>query len=236
MRVVVTTCEKYHWALMPFSHLFNIYWSNLQPVTVLTDNEVSDTIKLPENFEVAVYKYDEKPSQKQWSNMLIDYLRDIDDKNIVLMLDDYWLVRTVDHTGIGTLHEYMQDSDDILRMDLTDDRQYNGEAVNIGHWGHYDLVETPSESPYQLSLQVGIWNRKKLLNILRRNITPWEVELYLASDTLHGKEGMRVLGTRQCLIRYANVFVDGNPNKARPDQIEKIPHEHVEEMERLGYL
>jgi len=234
MKVIVTTCQKYHWALRPFSYLFNVYWSKLQPVTILTDNRIN--IQLPPNFGVDVRKYNERPRQSQWSTMLIDYLSDIEDKNIVLMMDDYWLVRTVDNTGISTLYDYANTQDDILRIDLTDDRQYNGMAKNIGYWGHYDLLETPFDSPYQLSLQVGIWNREKLLSILRRGMTPWEVELYLAQDTLGDKPEMRVIGTRQCLIRYANVFKGGNPNELRSDQVAKIPQEHVTEMERLGYL
>ena len=34
LRVFVTTSDRYLWALRPFAHLFNRYWSELQPVVV----------------------------------------------------------------------------------------------------------------------------------------------------------------------------------------------------------
>jgi hypothetical protein len=79
---------------------------------------------------------------------------------------------------------------------------------DIGAWGHYDLVETPNDSEYQMSLQAGIWNRDLLLSLMRPGLDPHEVELNL-SPTLHERNDMRVIGTRQRPVRYSNIYYQG---------------------------
>ena len=171
--------------------------------------------------------------QDKWSNGVIELLEHIDDELLVILLEDYWLVRKVDNQGVNTLADLMRIHKDILRVDLTDDRQYAGDMKDVGYYGHYDLVSTPNDSPYQLSLQAGIWRRELLLKLLRPELSPWQVELYL-SPTMHERDDMRVLGTRQRLIRYINAFKGGDSEKVL--NLEGIPKEHLEVMEAKGWL
>ena len=155
------------------------------------------------------------------------------------MLEDYWITRKVDNTGIDTLADYQRNHTDILRVDLTDDRQYAGDRFDIGAWGHYDMLETPSDSPYQVSLQAGIWNRRLLLKLIRPELSPWEVELYLSPAlhervTLKNVNDMRVVGTRQRPIRYINAFKGGDSSEVL--NLEGIPEHHRKHMEEQGWL
>jgi len=231
INVYVFTSEKYLWALEPFAYLFNTYWSEQQPCTIVTD--VVPDFELPSNFNVSTISDNNPLPQKQWSNGLIAMLTNIKDEHFVFLLEDYWIVRKVDNTGIETLAEYIHNHPKILRMDLTDDRQYAGDMKDIGAWGHYDIVETPNDSPYQMSLQAGIWNRRLLLKLIRPDLTPWEVELYL-SPTLHERKDMRVVGTRQRPIRYINAFRGGDSEKVL--NLEGIPNEHLEVMRSRGWI
>lgn len=229
--VYVITSEKYHWALRPFCYLFNIYWSTLQQVTVVTDAPIK--IDLPPNFTQKSISEGQPLPQENWSNGIIYMLNHMPSSHFVLLLEDYWLVRTVDHQGIKTLHELAIKHPDILRIDLTDDRQYSGQMKDAGYYGHYDLVETPGESPYQMSLQAGIWSRDLLLSIIKPNMSPWQVELEISPD-LHNRDDIRVIGTRQRLIRYVNVFKGGDSEKAL--NLEGLPKEHLNELRRRGWL
>ena len=161
-------------------------------------------------------------------------LENISDSHFVFLLEDYWLCRTVDHQAIETLADWASGQPDVLRVDLTDDRQYAGDMRDIGYLGRLDMVETPPDSPYQFSLQAAIWNRELLLELVRPELTPWEAELYL-SPTLHEiGDRMRAVGTRQRPIRYINAFKGGDSEEVL--NLEGIPGEHVVEMRKRGWV
>ncbi len=231
--VLVVTSARYLWALRPFAYLFNIYWSDSQPVIVVSD--ARPDFALPPNFEVRIIGNGKPIPAERWTDGLIEALEWLDDTHTVIMLEDYWLVRRVDALGVSYLVNFMAQITQaaVLRMDLTADRQYNGYAKNVGYLGHYDLVETPGESEYQMSLQAGIWNVNLLLGLLKPGMSPWDVELQL-SPLLHDREDLRVLGTRQCPIRYINAFKSGQEFELQ--QLDQLPAHHREELESYGWL
>lgn len=234
MRVVVLTSERYLWAMRPFAYLFNTFWSSLQPVTVVTD--VRPEFSLPDNFTVTSPSLGRPVPKERWSDLLIIALRNvIKDPQFVLMLEDYWLVRTVDYSGVDTLAELMRNSGNIARVDLTGDRQFNGKARHAGYYGHYDIIETDAPSDYQLSLQAGIWSREHMLEILRPGWSAWETELE-GTTVLNNRPEMRVIGTRQHPVRYINALKGGNAKDLRMEEVEYMPHEHFNRIKELGYL
>lgn len=211
LRVFVLTCDRYLWAMKGFIYQFQKYWSELQPVVVV-GYEKPD-FGLPDNFSfhsIAPKDY----GKDKWSTGLIEFLKSVEDKHFVLFLEDYWLCRRVNTLAVGSLHELCTLQPEILRMDLTDDRQYAGEMNDFGHipyYGSNDIVFTPPHSPYQMSLQAAIWSRKRLLEILQCDQSAWEVEIGKTSHLLAKRPDMWVLGTRQRPVRYANVFRGGDP-------------------------
>ena len=225
--VVVLTSDTYSWALKPFSFLFNQYWSALQPVIVGTDTRLE--FELPPNFRVVSMSDWKALPKEQWSDGLIQLLRSEVGPFFTLLLDDYWISRTVDHQGISSLADYMGMHPEVLRMDLTTDRLYAGGMFDVESWGHYDIIETPHGTPYQMSLQAGIWNRDRMLEILQPGLTPWQVEVQTSPP-----ETMRVLGCRQIPMRYINAFKGGDPGQVL--NLEGMPVERVEEMAAAGWF
>ena len=235
LRVFVITCNKYQWALRGFAHQFNKYWSSLQPVVVA--GYTPPDFSLPPNFTFHSVSPDEYPSEK-WSTGLIQFLNAIDDQHFVLLLEDYWLCRGVNHLAIGTLWELCQLQSQIIRMDLTDDRQYNGESRDFEHipyYGSNDIIWTPSASPYQMSLQAAIWNRKHLLEVLKPDESAWQVETAGTATNLRKREDLWVLGTRQRPVRYANVFRGGDASKEALN-LTYLTKEDIEELREVGAL
>lgn len=228
MRVIVMTSDSYLWALRPFCYLFNIYWSSLQPVLVVGYSRPK--FPLPNNFEF--YSVGDQTGPDQWSGTLIRALNYIPDTHFVLMLEDYWLQRTVDHVGIASLTEYCQGHDEVIRLDLTDDRLHAygdaRDAPDYGPWGHYDLIITGNDKQYQFSMQAGIWNKHHMLSLIQAGKSPWEVELYTSIP-----DGWIVLGTRQFPLRYANALLKG---RFIQKQFDKIPAEHRNLIINSGWL
>lgn len=226
IRTILPICDRNLWALQPFSYLHNIYWSNEQSVLVIGFK--FPDFELPRNFSFHSLSPSD-PGPKFWSDQLIEGLSNIEDSHVVLLLEDYWLCRGVDHRGVETLHEYCKLHPDIIRMDLTADRLYAGGMRDVDYYGSYDLVETFEDTPYQMSLQAAIWSRRKLLSVLRPGMSPWDVELQTQI-----KAPLRVLGTRQYPVRYINAFNSANPGMVM--NLEQIPQEHVDHMRKEGWI
>lgn len=220
--VFVEISDNYLWTLRPFAYLFNTYWSGLQRV-VVAGYSMPD-YRLPDNF--SFYQISEKnyPADK-WSDGMIKFLSDQKETHFVFLLCDYWLCRTVDVRGVMNCYDYVRERPDVLRIDLTDDRQYAGGVFDVGSWGSYDIIETPHGTPYQMSTQAGIWNKDRFLELLKPNMSAWEVEIYTQPP-----EYMRVLGTRQKPVKYANAINKGNIDR---NELKQIQENHMEEIRKM---
>ena len=239
MKVLVPTNDKYLWALRPFAYLFNIYWSSLQPVVVLGFNRPQ--FDLPKNFEFVSLDH-RNYGAGEWTNGLLKFLPHWDEDYFVWMLEDYWLVRGVNHGAVASLEEYMRIHPGVLRIDLTSDRLHSGRARDVDTWGSLDIIETPPDTPYQWSTQACVVNRKHMIRCLRPDMAPWDFELR-GNELI--PEGLRVLGTRQYPVRYLNAIGMQCKTKYRTEHerhgvhsvtIERIPQEHLDEMHRRGLL
>ncbi len=213
--VVVFVSDKYLWALGPFCYLFNTFWSSLQTVTVVGFSKPE--FYLPGNFQFYSVAPQNYPPE-HWSDAAIAYFSRATFQHFVWLLEDYWICRTVDLRGVVACHEYVRNKPEVLRIDLTADRLYAGGMYDVDYWGSYDIIETPPNTPYQMSLQAGIWNRERLLEILQPNKSAWDIEIHTQVPS-----HMRVLGTRQMPIRYANGIWKG---KLDLQEVQKIPLEH----------
>jgi len=219
LMVYVEVSEKYNWALLPFSYLFNIFWGELQEVIIIGFTPPS--FRLPSNF----YFYSVAPSNwppEKWSDAMIQFFSEQPEEHFVFLLCDYWLSRLVDVRGVAACYDYIRNRPEVLRIDLTTDRLYAGGMFDVEAWGCYDVIETPHGTPYQMSIQAAIWNRKLFLSLLQPGKSPWEVETHIQPP-----ETMRVLGTRQCPIRYANAILKG---KLDFPQIRTLPSPHKERV------
>lgn len=225
--VYVTSCDKYiNRALRPFAYLFNRYWNSTQPVVVIGFQP--PPYELPPNFRFFSAGVDN--GQRSWSTSVIRALQSLQDEIFILLLDDYFLNAPVHVGGVRSLADYVGLHPEALRLDLTTDRLYAGDMFDAEKWGHrFDIVETPAGSMYQMSLQAGIWRRSLLLKLLKPEMSPWEVELQTSPPP-----EMRVFGTRQAPVSYANVFQGGQPDKLL--NLDKLAAVDVNELDRRGWL
>ena len=188
---------------------------------------------MPANYTFHAIDIDgQKWPKEKWTNGLIKYLNGIKEQYLLILLEDYWINRTVDVQGVQTMYDYIRSHNDVIRIDLTMDRLYaNGpqypslDKGNYGHYGHYDLICRP-DTQYQMSLQAGIWNKKLLLDIIQPNWSPWEFEL-IGTGKLN-KTDLKVIGTRQNIISYTN----GLKNEATNVNLTGIVPEHRERIKK----
>lgn len=198
--VLVMVSDKHLYALKPFIMQFQRYWGNLAPTDVTIAGYSHPGYTLPENFRfISLGQFRDYPANR-YSDSLILALNQLKSEHFVLMLEDFWLIRPVNYPIIDYLFRFMLVNPDILRLDLTTDRAYAQNVREVGTFGYIDLIETPPSSPYQMSFQAGIFNRKLLLSLLEPGLTPWQIEIEGTGKL--AKLPYRVLGTRQAPIRY----------------------------------
>lgn len=229
-QIIVTTADKSAWTLKTFAYLWNVYYSSIQDVHVLYES--FPNFRLPDNFKQHIINLDgvEGWPQQLWSDGLIKYLHSIREQYVLIMLDDYWLVRTVDVRGIGTLFDYLREHPNLLRVDLTGDRLYARGVENVDMYGHFDIVAAQG-SEYQMSLMPGMWNKKHLMDVLQHGWTPWQVELD-GTGVVNSRPELLVVGTRQWPIRIVN----GLRNSLPYVDIEGIDEPHLSFIKKSRFL
>lgn len=208
--VTVYTNDKNLWLLSGFQYLFKKYWSPSQLVRVVGYAPPKDGT-LSENFFFVSINPRNYPAS-EWSTGLLqslDHFIEGGEEFMIFMLEDYWLMESVDHETIQCLMEYMYDQPrNILRIDLTADRcqhrrfiTHHGQAQN-----GCQIIRTAAHSPYQMSFQAGIWNIKLLREVLRPYENPWKSEIDGSKRLATAKERYVVLGTRNRPVRYQPVY------------------------------
>lgn len=202
MRVFIYTSDKTSWALRPFAHLMQHYWSSDFPVAVFGEHRPD--FDLPDNF--AFNELGAIPLQ-EWSTGLIAALQSIEDEVILFMMDDYWLNRDVDHEAIELCRGYMRLEENIARFDMTTDRLYARGVTDYGALSYLDVIKSDPLSPYHFSTQAALWQRKCLIDCIAPHEQPWECEIN--GDKRLRDAGYLVLGTRQAPIRYTIAIQKG---------------------------
>lgn len=231
MRVYVLTSDKYLDALRPFCWLFNKYWSDAQPVTVV--GFTPPTFALPDNFDfLSLGAFSDYPVGR-WSDALLKLLHLVPDEPMVIMLEDYWLTRPVYVEGVRMLYDYCRQFQYVCRLDLTGDRLHAAGAALYNQCGHLHLVWSDPESQYHMSLMTALWNPRHLQRVLVPGETPWQVELEGTPRLRALKDEMIVLGTREWPVKHTLAFRGGDNQTLLLDE---LAPEDVAALTDLGYL
>lgn len=200
--IVYFVSDKYLNVLRASLHFLRKYWLGKTMPRVVIAGYTKPRWELPEFAEFwSIGDFSDYPA-KRWSDGIIRFLDfgplNADDQ-MIIMLEDYLVLRDIDTSGISLLSQYMRTKPDLLRLDLSTDRLYCKTAREIGCIGRFDLIETKAPADYQCSLQPAIWDRAKLRQLLLAGESPWEFEL---NGTYRANmNSWSAIGTRQAPIR-----------------------------------
>lgn len=209
MRIIVLVSDRNLWALRPFAWLLERYWPGPE---VLVAGFSAPDFELPGRFGFySIGRFEDFPTER-WSDALHLLLeREVLESHFILMLEDYWLTRSVDIEAVRWLTAVAEAEADVQRIDLTTDRLYAAGVHDVGPFGRLDLIQSDPASEYHMSLQAAIWNRTHLLDLLCPGETPWQFELQ-GTERLRLRPDLRVLGTRQAPVRYVIGIRNGRPS------------------------
>lgn len=162
MKVIVMSCSK-NWVLFePFHHCMEKYWPSHPEVIYYTDgiiNPYYKTIAIPHDLN-------------HWTTGLREFLRQIDDDVVLLMIDDCFIRKPVDEKRILA-------AESVLRLEP------NAACLNFEL--SWDTKDEPTiyegwkrrkhGAAYEVSLMCGLWQKDKLMDVVSRDCDPWTIEL-----------------------------------------------------------
>ena len=240
-RIVCMTSDGYIDAVRPFIWLFKKYWGFTGGradvlVAGFTEpdfdlNDFGGNVNVNVDFH-SIGKFEEYPIAK-WSDSLLALLDQIDDEHIILMLEDYWVIRSINTEAIVGAKQFMEQYPNTLKFDLAADRFFAGGAKrdHLYH-GWLDIVLSDPESAYHMSLMTGMWNTELLKKVLLPDWNPWDVEIK-GTTHLRNFPDLQVVGSGQWPVKHTLAFRGGEFGKVLLDELQ-MPD--IYSLKQLGFL
>ena len=193
MRVVLITYRALQPLMEEYMHRHKKYFK--LPVTLVAESDYSNG-----NYKHIKPPYGDPIENGDFGNSLRWALEKVKDKHVIIMLADYFITGMVNVKTIRKIAEYMTLKGDILRCDIGTNRGFG----SIPEIDVYKGVSIREEKHFlATSLCPGIWDRKKLLAIMK-GATAWDVELETNREFV--TTGWRSIGTYPEPVDYENVI------------------------------
>lgn len=162
LAVIIISCDKYSDTWNPFYHFFFKYWNDC-PFMIY---HVSETL----HYQHPKVNTIHTGRGKKWSEMLLEALNSIDQEYVLLLLDDYFLLKNVDNKNmLDCLHIIQQENAAYLRI-----FPCPGPTQPYKYYSGIGLIE--KSDAYSISTQATIWQKKTLTDFLQPSETAWELE------------------------------------------------------------
>lgn len=163
MRVAMITCRKYQDCWIPFISLFRKFWPDCPwKLSLVTDQFMSDHTFAVDDVYVT--------NGETWCAVLCDFLRGIDDEEVMLMQEDF------------LLSDYAHQ--ELIDYALLQMRERHAGCVRLypcpgsdGEYGDPFIGAVASGSRYRISCQAALWRKDYLLGIAERFTGPADFEL-----------------------------------------------------------
>lgn len=159
MVILVLSCDKNEDLFEPFRYCIEKNWVNHPKIIYATE-----TIKNP-YYETISVNY---PLSK-WTKRIRETLKKISDNEIMLMIDDIFIRKPVDTKRIDLARSNLKGNIAMFNFE----KAFNQLDKESGLEG-WKIREKGTS--YELSLMCGLWDRKKLIDVLSEDSDPWSVE------------------------------------------------------------
>lgn len=160
MIIAVLSCDKNEDTFLPFCHFMERYYPNHPEIIYFTDGIINPFYKT-----IPV-----KRTLDKWTKGFREFLNQIDDEQILLMIDDCFIRKPVDVERIEYASEHLNGN--IALMNFEKSWDVNDEPTDLIGW-----KKRKHGSEFEVSLLCGLWQKEKLLKVVERDCSPWEIEL-----------------------------------------------------------
>lgn len=157
MKILVCSCDKNEDTFIPFHHCIEKYWREHPEIIYATE-----TITNP--YYRTICK-----NEPIWTGRIRKTLNEIEDNQILLMVDDIFIRDYVDTKRIEYLQSQLKGNIAMFNFEKSFDS--NDIETNVD-----GFKKRNKGSNYELSIMCGLWDKEKLLNVIKDDSSIWEVE------------------------------------------------------------
>ena len=166
MKIIVLSYHKGEDTYVPFYGLMEKYYPNHPEIIYFTDGNINPFYKtIPVETKI-----------DKWTVGFREFLRQVDDKQVLLMIDDCFIRKPVDEKRIEMastiLGANMYFKGNIAMLNFEQSWDENDEETKFDGW-----KKRKHGSEFEVSLMCGLWDKEKLLKVVERDCSPWEIEL-----------------------------------------------------------
>ena len=167
--ILVPSCDKYADLWKPFFAFRDKFWNDPSSRFYLSVNT--------SHFTHAGVEVIKTGPSSNWSDELKIALGQVPGNYFLLVLEDYFIYQPVDNRIIERLFKIAEDENaDFLRLGCFPSR-YNSYWPYTPLPRYQDLAEIKPGAKYRVNLQVAIWKKQSLLDLVVSGETPWEFEI-----------------------------------------------------------
>lgn len=166
--VFVCSCDAYEDLWAPFFTLYKrMFWGGDNPPILLN----TETKTFQDN-ELNILSYPQKKAEPYGKRMRRN-LKQVKTPYVLLLMDDFFLRKKVDHAEIEKVIGYM---DNDPRAAVFSFHLFNDE-LNTPSDKYKGYVKRPMYGPYKYNFQAAVWRTEFLLKSWRNFESPWEWEM-----------------------------------------------------------
>jgi hypothetical protein len=160
--VLISSCDAYSDLWRPFFTLLEQHWDDCPFPIYLGTGE--------QNFGGTKVKVLHSDGGRDWSKCMADYLDAMSEDYVIVMLDDFFLRKDVDQQAVEASLRFARDHD------ATQVRLLPRPGPTDRIPGEKTIGSAKPGSPFRVSTQGAIWDRKKLRSLIKPGESIWEFE------------------------------------------------------------
>ncbi|MFK5882355.1 MAG: hypothetical protein QM482_09090 [Sulfurospirillum sp.] len=178
-------------------HFKNKYWKPDLQITLGANGEDR------KEFEPEGWNYINNGEDISFSKSLMSYLESINEEYFILMLDDFMILEKVNNNLIKKAFKFIKSKNGVY-LRLTPNPKGDTKIDN-----DFSRIDVKSYVPYITSLQMAIWKKEFLIQLLSYNFSPWEFEVKAGKtkESLSNSDGFYV--TNYNFITYTHFVEKG---------------------------
>lgn len=157
MKILVLSCDKNEDTFKPFHYLMEKNWKEHPKIIYATE-----TIANPYYETIAV-------NNPIWSERIKETLKQIEDNEILLLVDDIFIRKPVDTKRIDYARDHLKGNIAMFNFEKSFD--LGDEETSLE-----GFKKRKHGSNYEVSIMCGLWNKEKLMKVIEPKSTIWEVE------------------------------------------------------------
>ena len=168
--ILISSCDKYEDAWLPFFSFFKKHWSNC-PYQIYLNTEK----KYYQDDELNIITLNCTDNNLSWSQRLRNALTRIKTDYIIFMLEDFFLLDYVNQKELNHCLDLMEANKKIAVIDF---EPIGGINTGTVYSSDEKYCVRSLSSMYFLNCQSSIWRRKDLIEFLSPYESPWQFEIF----------------------------------------------------------